>query len=495
MSAQPLSLLVFELDGASWTIIEPLLKEDRLPHMADLICRGASGVLHSERPLISPALWTTIYTGQPREKHGVQAFDATAPEVRYRRLWDVAYAHGMICGVCGSLVTWPPYDVGGFMIPDIMARDATTIPPQVASLQELTLKYPRSGKSRFGPATYARFAAGLWRAGVSFQTMLALAGEVLGASLLRRPYRTVYWRRALLLQQLYTDVFVGLHRAHRPRLATYHYHAVDTLSHRYWPGYAAPENSQDYEKVIPAAYQAADRALGRLMAAAGPDATVLLLSDHGFLTSPEERSWYTARLTRWIDALGLKGAATPTRLGRQHILYFREPARVEEVGEVLRAVTFKETGAPVLPKVITRDTFLHFLPPIVRGEGLTVVIPGRAALPFEALFDDTGHIETGVHHPEGIAVLAGPAVRPGIRLEETTILDVTPTALALLGLPVARDMPGRVWTEAIQAGFLERFPVSFVDSYSREMEEAEKRQDSDADIATLYQRLQDLGYL
>jgi len=130
-------MLIFELDGGSWTAIGPLLEQGRLPNIAGLICRGASGVLRSIPPLLSPAVWTTIYTGQPRERHGVQTFDATSEDVRYKRLWDIAYANGIICGVCGSLVTWPPYNVGGFMIPDIMARDARTIPPQFASLQEL----------------------------------------------------------------------------------------------------------------------------------------------------------------------------------------------------------------------------------------------------------------------------------------------------------------------------------------------------------------------
>jgi predicted AlkP superfamily phosphohydrolase/phosphomutase len=490
------SLLIFELDGGSWAVIEPLLEEGRLPHIAGLIQRGARGVLHSVPPLVSPALWTTIYTGQPRERHGVLAFDATSQEVCYSRLWDIAHAHGMVCGVCGSLVTWPPYNVGGFMIPDIMARDARTIPPQFAHLQELALKYPRGREgANHNPILYARYAVALSRMGIRGQTMLNLAREVLISALLRRSYRDTYWRRALLLQQLYTDAFLRLYRTYHPGLATYHYHVVDTLSHRYWKAYESKEEDSSYHEVIPAAYRAADRALGSLLKVAGPDTTVVLLSDHGFHTAPEERSWYTARLARWIEILGLEGIVTPTRLGLQHFLYFRDTSRLVEISNALRSATFKETGIPALRRVVTRDESLFFLPPRVRGEGLTVIIPGYAELAFEELFKDTSHLESGTHDPEGIVVLAGPPVRQGVDMEKASILDVTPTLLALLGLPIAGDFEGRIWTEVIRPEFLERSPPVFVDTYRREMASGEGAELSDADRELLYRRLSDLGYM
>lgn len=489
-------MLIFELDGGSWDVIDPLLEEGRLPHIAALVRRGVRGSLRSIPPLISPAVWTTIYTGQPREKHGVLGFDATSQEVRYDRLWDIAHAHGVDCGVCGSLVTWPPYDVGGFMIPDIMARDSKTLPPQVAPLQDLVLNYPRGrSKSKYGLAAYARYGVALSRVGVGVRTMLALAREVLTSRVSHRPYRDTYWRRALLLQSLYADAFVRLYRTRRPGLATYHYHAVDTLSHRYWREYETGDDA--YQEVIPAAYEAADRVLGRLLRVVGPEASVLVLSDHGFCNGAAEQALYTARLDRWIQLLGLEGTVTPTRLGRQHFLYFRDTSRMEEVGEKLQSTTFKETGASVFPRVAVRDgSSLFFLPPRTHSEGLTVVIPNHAELPFEELFKDTGHIQTGVHDPKGVAVLAGPSVQRGVQLEEASILDVVPTVLALLGLPVARDMTGRVWTEAIRAEFLEEHPVSFVDTYRREEAGAAERTDiSEEDREVLYQRLRDLGYL
>jgi tetratricopeptide (TPR) repeat protein len=53
------------------------------------------------------------------------------------------------------------------------------------------------------------------------------------------------------------------------------------------------------------------------------------------------------------------------------------------------------------------------------------------------------------HRPLGIFAAAGPGVRAGARLHGGSILDIAPTVLALLGLPAARDMAGRVLAEAL----------------------------------------------
>ena len=53
------------------------------------------------------------------------------------------------------------------------------------------------------------------------------------------------------------------------------------------------------------------------------------------------------------------------------------------------------------------------------------------------------------HRPLGIFAAAGPGIRAGARLHGGSILDIAPTVLALLGLPAARDMPGRVLAEAL----------------------------------------------
>ena len=45
------------------------------------------------------------------------------------------------------------------------------------------------------------------------------------------------------------------------------------------------------------------------------------------------------------------------------------------------------------------------------------------------------------------------------------MVDITPTLLALLGLPVGRDMDGRVMNEIIKPTYLADHPVEFVGSH------------------------------
>jgi hypothetical protein len=388
------------------------------------------------------------------------------------------------------------------MIPDIMARDSQVIPANVAPIQELVVGYPTRGRGvhRYRPGAYPRYAVRLMRAGATLATLGALAAETIASALLRRPERSSYWRRALLMQDLYADAFVRLYRNTTPRLATYHYHAVDTLSHWYWaqdgPGAGDGADARDHD-VVPNAYRAADRILGRLLELTGPEATVLVVSDHGFRSNPDDRPRYRVRLAKLIRILGLEGRATPTRLAHQHFLYVADDVDLQGLAGALRESYVKATGVPVFPRVVVRDRSLFFPPPIVRLDGMTVVIPGYAELAAEELVDDTGQVETGVHDPDGMVVLAGPAIRPGAEISDAGILDAMPNMLSLLGLPLARDMGGRLWREAYRPEYERRFEPSYVDTYRRESSPSMlgTAVEPARDTEIIYQRLRDLGYL
>jgi predicted AlkP superfamily phosphohydrolase/phosphomutase len=71
----------------------------------------------------------------------------------------------------------------------------------------------------------------------------------------------------------------------------------------------------------------------------------------------------------------------------------------------------------------------------------------------------------GVRAPSGVMFLWGPPVRAGVRLDAPTLFDVAPTALYLMGLPVARDMDGRVLTEAFEPSLMASRSPSWVASY------------------------------
>ncbi len=77
------------------------------------------------------------------------------------------------------------------------------------------------------------------------------------------------------------------------------------------------------------------------------------------------------------------------------------------------------------------------------------------------------HVAAASHAagPPGVLLAFGEGIRPGATLAGASVLDVAPTLLYLLGLPVARDMEGRVLTEMLEPGFAREHPVTFIPSY------------------------------
>lgn len=67
--------------------------------------------------------------------------------------------------------------------------------------------------------------------------------------------------------------------------------------------------------------------------------------------------------------------------------------------------------------------------------------------------------------PPGLLLAFGEGIRPGATLASASILDVAPTLLYLLGLPVARDMEGRVLTEMLDPAWASARPLTFIPSY------------------------------
>jgi predicted AlkP superfamily phosphohydrolase/phosphomutase len=100
---------------------------------------------------------------------------------------------------------------------------------------------------------------------------------------------------------------------------------------------------------------------------------------------------------------------------------------------------------------------------VVSAYGLRPVSPWRR-LASGLLREDA---PSGVHDdaPDGFILAVGDGIRAGARFEGASVLDVMPTILYLMGLPVARDMEGRVAAEVIDDAFARAHPLTFIPSY------------------------------
>ena len=103
---------------------------------------------------------------------------------------------------------------------------------------------------------------------------------------------------------------------------------------------------------------------------------------------------------------------------------------------------------------------------------------------------------SGWHRPQGILVANGPGFVPGAVLPAGSVVDVAPTVLYSLGLPVADDFDGNPALDLFTPEFRSRHAVTSIASWEPET----RRQREEAPVASpvdeeILGRLRSLGYL
>ncbi len=100
---------------------------------------------------------------------------------------------------------------------------------------------------------------------------------------------------------------------------------------------------------------------------------------------------------------------------------------------------------------------------VVSGYGMEPVPFWRRAVAGAGLVPPMSGTHAGA--PDGFLLVLGDGVRRGVAIRGASVLDVAPTILYLMGLPVARDMEGRVLTEIVDDDFARAHPLTFIPSY------------------------------
>ena len=447
--APPHPLVLVGIDGAGWPQVERLRAEGRLPTFDALVARGARAELRTLDPVLSPPIWTSIASGVGPERHGVIDFWTSSEAVRAKRIWEVADERGLSSGVFGYLVTWPPRKRGGFLVPGFLAGDTRTLPPELAFVKRLESR--SAGRPLGGPlAAVADLLAAL-RHGATLGALGTWAGESLadaGGD-----------ERRLGILALETDVFCQLLRRQAPDLAVFYQNHVDAVSHLYYqyfePGAfdaVIPADVERFGERIPRIYEASDASLARILACAPAHANLVVVSDHGQQPAARAgRPFWTVRSAPLLRALGLDAAVRATHVGEAVFLRPASPGvEMERVAGELRGVVTDPGGEPafeVRPRSASGLVFRALRPPR-RGEYLRM---GALRAPIGDVIQAAGR-QSGEHSERALLLMAGPDVAPGAVVEGASVLDVAPTVAALLRLPVARDLAGRVLDAALRPG-------------------------------------------
>jgi predicted AlkP superfamily phosphohydrolase/phosphomutase len=302
----------------------------------------------------------------------------------------------------------------------------------------------------------------------------------------------------------------------------------------------------DLERLVAGYYRSLDFVIGSLLEAAGPEATTLFVSDHGFGPGPDRKfrvnAWlrdagylslraqrvqqaahasrtlkrmgrrvlraYRRRAPRPAEHVGVNMAAT-----RAYAVHFswcpvfgvvvneqgakREgsvppaevPALLDRLTDDLRAIEDPDASGPVVLRVMRREEVADG-PELVRLPHLFVEVAPR-------YFPDDGlrrrdvfepmRTDSGRHTREGLLGAFGARVDPGFA-GTARIEDVAPTVLALLGLEAPPDMDGKVLTDLVQTSErLDAPPAASAPTSSAV-------QLTEDDQAAIERHLRDLGY-
>jgi predicted AlkP superfamily phosphohydrolase/phosphomutase/tetratricopeptide (TPR) repeat protein len=289
-------VFLLALDGADWEIIDRLESEGRLPNLARLRREGASGVLRSEEPMLSPIVWTTIATGRPPTDHGIVGFltsraGKTEPvrsdERRVRAFWNIATDLGVPVGVLGWYASWPAETVNGFLISDRIGTHQVrgTAAPATTGLATPASIVPEIERVRAAVDKEVddRAAAQFFSAG----------GKQGGAYVMVDRSSLDTFVGILRTTELYRRLAPMLLDRFDPSLFAVYFEGTDAVGHLFaqfappaLPG-TDPVAARHLAPAFDRYYETIDGVIGEMVNLLDPErATLVIVSDHGFKTGP-----------------------------------------------------------------------------------------------------------------------------------------------------------------------------------------------------------------
>ncbi|MEE8389258.1 MAG: alkaline phosphatase family protein [Anaerolineae bacterium] len=540
-------VLIIGIDGGTFDLIRPWTEAGDLPNLARLMAEGVHGLLESTLPPVTAPAWTTFATGKNPGKHSVFDFIkpmggqfelVNATSIRAPTLWQILSAAGRTVGVMNVPVTYPPPAVNGFVIAGMLspADGNFTYPTDLLERYANRLEpYRIAPQIQYKPGNESDFTDDLIdlverRGEYTLQLMADFPHDFL----------MFHFQATDIMQHAFWKFVDPTHPSHDPQAAARFGPALERIYRRIddFIGQMLDRVPDDTTVI-----GMSDHGFGPLHYVVNVN---LFLLDKGLLqlkrgawtrlkvglfragitpasiwhmverTGLQNYVWQVSKSTRnkvvgkflsfddvdWSRTL----AYSIGHVGQIFVnLKGREPEGIVEPGaeyesvrqrvtKALQDLRHPVTGQPLVDKIIPGDQVAHG-PHAHRSPDLHIVMDGYQTIAFPLFATDNRIItrqirgDSGCHRMHGILIASGPEIRTGEIVEGARILDLAPTILHLMGLPVPDDMDGRVLTQALTSSRPVEFrPANLTDT-------GVQAGLSEEETTEVEERLRALGYL
>ena len=492
-----LRTLFIGLDGATFTILDQLTGPLPgtgvvMPFLAKFMASGARARLRSTPNPLTPPAWISIMTGRSPGHHGVFDFIRAeekagqmyftlydSRDIRTETIWSIASRQNRKVVSLNFPMTAPPRKINGALVPGFVPWKHLRRNTTPADLYERLAVIPE-----FDPKSLA------WDFDHEKQACEVLDdSEVENWVAYHLPREKQWFRIAEYL--LNED---------KPDFLAVMFDGTDKMQHQAWAfldANLAPKNPTPFERRMRELcldyFRALDGYIEALVSAAGESAQVFMASDHGFTATTE-----VVRINTYLHQKGYlhwartdDSEASRRRENSQFanidwsrtLAYCRTPSsngitirvsdgpgqpgiRPEQYEEFRRQLMedlheLRDAhGEPVVRDILKREDCFSG-PAMRQAPDLTLVLRDYGFVSIRNLEPAVmpRDLAAGTHHPDGVFMAGGRGVVAGAVVDRLDIVDVAPTLLYSLGLPVPQDFEGKVPRDFFSEDYLRFKPV------------------------------------
>lgn len=520
--------VLFGLDGATYSVLDPMMDRGVMPNLKRLRERGVRCHLESTPLPITPQAWTTLATGRSMGHHGIHDFvrvertDAgaflrfnTGRDRHVPTIWKYL-------SDCGKRVTALNY----FGLAPAEPVNGHTMPGFVPGRYLKRSSYPADLFGRLEKVPHFDVS------------VLGLDLDIEREGLAEMPpERWFEWIRLHIeREQAWFSSLEYLMKNEPSDLTAIVFDGVDKIQHlayRYLDPQCIPAQPTEWESQIidlcDQYFRQIDDFLGRTLEIVGEWGRVFIASDHGFtacheivyinkylhdlgyltwsgdVAEDESESIVVDRLTKHMGVYDWKrtraAALTPSCNG----VYILDvpPEEYHAFREKLIAELYAlrgSDGGQVITEIKKREEWFAG-PWMERAPDLTLTLRDHGFLSVlnsaKPVIDRTAPV--GTHHPLGVLWAVGPGLKRGVTVEKCNILDMASLLTHSVGVEIPTEYEGKFPAELYEPSYLSSDPprVAWRDAApaSAPAEPVVDETMDEEEELVLTRRLRSLGYI